>query len=172
MIASALAARLAHAGRPRGTEKSQPACCLRAGRARQPHGIGHALTLRLAHLRSCTAAPDAHFSRSSPSAVDRNAVRRETICADMLGLAFGAARAARVPFLDELLSSLPWPRCACQVQRLSYCLRRNIVLLTAQLVQFGLQPSTATGGPWRQLHACGRLVEQVVGLVRQKRAVM
>ena len=93
----------------------------------------------------------------------------------MLGLDFGAARGAlALPIFDELLEfGLFCLDALAQLGGLVVLLARgHVVLLTPQLVQFGLQ---LLYGHWasrgRQLHAY-RLVKQVDGLVRQKRAVM
>ena len=104
--------------------------------------------------------------------VDRNAGQARDDLRDMLGFDFGAARGALAfPFLDKLLEfGLFGLDVLAQLGGLVVLLARgHIVLLTPQLVQFGLQLlHRHRAGRGRQLHACGRLVEQVDGLVRQK----
>ena len=104
--------------------------------------------------------------------VDRNAGQARDDLRDMLGFDFGAARGALAfPFLDKLLEfGLFGLDVLAQLGGLVVLLARgHIVLLTPQLVQFGLQ---LLYGHWagrgRQFHTRGSLVEQVNCLVGQK----
>ena len=166
---------LAHAGRAKEQESRHRLVAFAQARARQPHGIGHrAHRFVLAHQALMQPLLQmqqllAFFHRQL---VDRNAGQARDDLRDMLGLDFGAARGALAfPFLDELLEfSLLGLDALAQLGGLVVLLARgHVVLLTPQLVQFGLQllhRHRASRG--RQLHACGRLVKQVDGLVRQK----
>ena len=166
---------LAHAGRSEEQESRHRLAAFAQARPRQPHGIGHrahrfvlaheALVQPLLQMQQLLA----FFHRQL---VDRNAGQARDDLRDMLGLDFGVARGALAfPFLDELLEfSLLGLDALAQLGGLVVLLARgHIVLLTPQLVQFGLQLlHRHRAGRGRQLHACGRLVEQVDGLVRQK----
>ena len=127
--------------------------------------------------RSCSRCSRcSSFSRSSTvNSLTGMPVRRETIWATCSALTSALPEAAPLPALDQLLElGLLGLDALAELGGLVVLLARgHVILFTPQLVQFGLQLLHGhRPGRGRQLHARGRLVEQVDGLVGQKRAVM
>ncbi len=166
---------LAHPGRAQKQEGSHRFAAFAQAGAGQPHGIGHG-TDRLVLSHQALVQPlfqvQQLFALFHRQLVDRDAGQARDDLRHVFRLDLCTAGGPLpLPVLDELLElGLLGFDALAELGGLVVLLARgHVILFTPQLVQFGLQLLHGhRPGRGRQLHARGRLVEQVDRLVRQE----